>query len=153
MNALHGLSAWNNACELAVQSCSAVRDCGDQNFRDEITLACPLRAFEHCRRLRTGFEKAVRALSEDGQEFVRRTSHPTLHRGSTRSDHGAEIHRIDAEFDGDHPHAPRIDRVVRRGRRSGGYAATKFRRKSIESLAFSRREICTKLSVPAWGIV
>ncbi|MEE2984089.1 MAG: four helix bundle protein [Pseudomonadota bacterium] len=39
MNALHGLSAWNKACELAVQSCSAVRDCGDRNFRDEITRA------------------------------------------------------------------------------------------------------------------
>ena len=39
MNALHGLSVWNKACELAVQSCSAVRDCGDRNFRDEITRA------------------------------------------------------------------------------------------------------------------
>ncbi len=39
MNALHGLSAWNKACELAVQSCSAVRDCGYRNFRDEITRA------------------------------------------------------------------------------------------------------------------
>ena len=39
MNALHGLSAWNKACELAVQSCSAVRDSGERNFRDEITRA------------------------------------------------------------------------------------------------------------------
>ena len=34
------MSAWNKACELAVQSCSAIRDCGDLNFRDEITRAC-----------------------------------------------------------------------------------------------------------------
>ncbi len=39
MNALHGLSAWNKACALAVQSCAAIRDCGDRNFRDEITRA------------------------------------------------------------------------------------------------------------------
>jgi len=40
MNALHGLSVWNRACGLAVQTCAALTECRDRTFRDVLTRAC-----------------------------------------------------------------------------------------------------------------
>ena len=37
MNALDGLSIWNRACELAVETHLSIRECGDRNFCDRIT--------------------------------------------------------------------------------------------------------------------
>ena len=37
MNALNGLSVWNKACELAVETYLSTSECGDRNFRDRIT--------------------------------------------------------------------------------------------------------------------